>query len=315
MMAAARTWLTAVAAVTLLLSVAEMLVPQGSLREIASFTGGLILLAVLMQPLGKIDPAKIDLNISRYQEAVEQRQTELEASQKEELASLIESEMETYISDKAKSMGLTLRVQVTAETDGSGVPVPVRAELTGPRSEELFRRKDRCGMKTEGVRKLWDRYKYAALILLVGAGLLLWPAGSGATAQTGQNEASQVYAAAENLQAEMEEILGQIQGVGTVRVLLTMDTDGERQLAQNTELQYSGSTAAPEDYSRVSETVLLDGGDREETMVTQTAYPTYRGALVVCQGGDRADVKLAVTAAVSALTGLPSDRVTVAKCQ
>ena len=178
-----------------------------------------------------------------------------------------------------------------------------------------FRRKDRCGMKTEGVRKLWDRYKYAALILLVGAGLLLWPAGSGATAQTGQNEASQVYAAAENLQAEMEEILGQIRGVGTVRVLLTMDTDGERQLAQNTELQYSGSTAAPEDYSRVSETVLLDGGDREEIMVTQTAYPTYRGALVVCQGGDRADVKLAVTAAVSALTGLPSDRVTVAKCQ
>ena len=76
-------------------------------------------------------------------------------------------------------------------------------------------------MKTEGVRKLWDRYKYAALILLVGAGLLLWPAGSGATAQTGQNEASQVYAAAENLQAEMEEILGQIQGVGTVQVLLT----------------------------------------------------------------------------------------------
>ena len=39
MMAAARTWLTAVAAVTLLLSVAAMLVPQGSLREIASFTG------------------------------------------------------------------------------------------------------------------------------------------------------------------------------------------------------------------------------------------------------------------------------------
>lgn len=109
--------------------------------------------------------------------------------------------------------------------------------------------------------------------------------------------------------------LGQIQGVGTVRVLLTVDTDGERQLAQNTELRYSGSATAPEDYSRTSEPVLLDGGDREETVVTRTAYPTYRGALVVCQGGDRADVKLAVTEAVSALTGLSSDRVTVAKCQ
>lgn len=170
-------------------------------------------------------------------------------------------------------------------------------------------------MKTEGVRKLWDRYKYAALILLIGAGLLLWPGGSGHTAQTGQSEAPPAYTAAETLRKDLEEILGQIQGVGTVRVLLTVDTDGERQLAQNTELRYSGSAAAPADYSRTSEPVLLDGGDREETVVTQTAYPTYRGALVVCQGGDRADVKLAVTEAVSALTGLSSDRVTVAKCQ
>ena len=100
-------------------------------------------------------PAKIDLNISHYQEAVEQRQTELEASQKEELASLIESEMETYISDKAKSMSLTLRVQVTAEPDGSGVPVPVRAELTGPRSEELSRWLDaELGLPAE--RQVWN---------------------------------------------------------------------------------------------------------------------------------------------------------------
>ncbi len=156
------------------------------------------------------------------------------------------------------------------------------------------------------MRKLWDRYKYAALILLVGAGLLLWPAGSGATAQTGQNEASQVYAAAENLQAEMEKILGQIQGVGTVRVLLTMDTDGERQLAQNTELQYSGSTAAPEDYSRVSKRCCWTGETGRRSCVTQTAYPTYRGALVVVSGRRPGDVKLAVTAAVSALTGCPA---------
>ena len=38
-----RTWLTAVAAVTLLLSVVQQLVPPGSLRETASFAGGLIL--------------------------------------------------------------------------------------------------------------------------------------------------------------------------------------------------------------------------------------------------------------------------------
>ena len=169
-------------------------------------------------------------------------------------------------------------------------------------------------MKTEAVRKLWDRYKYAILILLVGAGLLLWPGGSGHTAQTGQSEAPPAYTAAETLRKDLEEILGQIQGVGTVRVLLTADSNGERQLAQNSELRYSGSTAAPEDYSRTSETVLLDLNDQEAPIVTRILYPTYRGALVVCQGGDRADVRLAVTEAVSVLTGLSSDRITVAKC-
>jgi stage III sporulation protein AG len=104
-------------------------------------------------------------------------------------------------------------------------------------------------------------------------------------------------------------------GVGEAHVLLTLDTDGERQLAQDTQLSYSGDTSAPTDYDRRSETVLVDGGDGDETVVTQTRYPTYRGALVVCQGGDKAEVKLAVTNAVSALTGLTADRVVVAKCQ
>ena len=117
------------------------------------------------------------------------------------------------------------------------------------------------------------------------------------------------------LQQEMEDILGRIQGVGEVQVLLTVESDGERQLAQDSELSYSGSTAAPEDYSRSSQTVLVDDGSAEAPVVTRTVYPTYRGALVVCQGGDRADVKLAVTEAVAALTGLSADRITVAKSQ
>ena len=137
MMAAAREWLTAVAAVTLLLSVAQLLVPPGNLREIASFVGGLILLAAIMQPLLKIDLSDIQLDFSFYQGTVEQRQAELENTQKEKLTSLIEAETEAYISDKAKSMGLTLKVRVTAEADEGGMPVPVRVEITGPWSGGL----------------------------------------------------------------------------------------------------------------------------------------------------------------------------------
>ena len=166
--------------------------------------------------------------------------------------------------------------------------------------------------KTEGVRKLWDRYKYAALVALIGAGLLLWPSGNGGTEKTlrRQTETADIR----DIQTEMEDILGAMSGVGQVKVMLTVDSDGERQLAQDTELTYSGSADSPEDYSRRSETVLTDG-EGDGTVVTRTLYPTYRGALVVCQGGDRAEVRLAVTQAVTALTGLSADRVTVAQWQ
>ena len=166
--------------------------------------------------------------------------------------------------------------------------------------------------KTEGVRKLWDRYKYAALVVLIGAGLLLWPSGKGGTETTSRRQAETVDI--RDIQTEMEGILGAISGVGQVKVMLTVDSDGERQLAQDTELTYSGSVESPEDYSRRSETVLTDGGG-DGTVVTRTLYPTYRGALVVCQGGDRADVRLTVTEAVASLTGLSADRITVAKWQ
>ena len=172
--------------------------------------------------------------------------------------------------------------------------------------------------KTEGVRKIWDRYKYAILVALIGAVLLLWPGeglwgffGSSGEAETRPLDSSP--SSTQTIQAEMEAILGTMEGVGQVRVMLTEESDGERQLAQDTQLRYSGSTAAPEDYSRSSETVLVNGGG--EAVVTRTLHPTYRGALVVCEGGGRAEVRLAVTEAVAALTGLPTDRVTVAKWQ
>ena len=167
--------------------------------------------------------------------------------------------------------------------------------------------------KTEGAKKPWARYKYAALAALVGVGLLLIPVGEKEDTQRRQEAAEELQSL--ELQQQMEEILSVMSGVGQVKVLLTVDSDGERQLAQTTELSYSGAVASPEDYLRRSETVLVDGDSGEETVVVRTLYPTYRGALVVCTGGDRAEVRLAVTEAVAALTGLTSDQITVGKWQ
>ena len=153
MMAAARAWLTAVVSVTLLLSVVQTLTPKGSLREIASFVGGLLLLAVLLRPLGSVDLSAVSLNLDAYRQTVEQRQAELEQEGQKELVGLIEAELESYISDKAEDLGI--RVQVTVELDGSGVPAPVSVELTGPRSEALSRwLETELGVPAE--RQVWN---------------------------------------------------------------------------------------------------------------------------------------------------------------
>ena len=166
-------------------------------------------------------------------------------------------------------------------------------------------------MTLEGAKKAWDKYKYVALVALVGAVLLLWPEGGGSSGQAAASGSGEQSPDARQVAEEMEDILSKISGVGQVQVLLTAESDGQRLLAADTEESRQGAG----DISRSSETVVVDGSGGEAPVVTQTWYPTYRGALVVCQGGDQAAVRLAVTEAVMALTGLSADRVTVAKWQ
>ena len=155
MMAAARAWLTAVVSVTLLLSVVQTLIPKGSLREIASFVGGLLLLAVLLRHLGSVDLSAVSLDLAPYRQTVERRQAELEQEGQKELIGLIEAELGSYIWDKAADLGLTLQVQVTVEPDGSGVPATVSVELTGPKSEALSRwLETELGVPAE--RQVWN---------------------------------------------------------------------------------------------------------------------------------------------------------------
>lgn len=162
-------------------------------------------------------------------------------------------------------------------------------------------------------RTLWEKGKFALPVLGLGVLLLLWPSGTGETKSAASPETAAEETAAQQ-QKEMERILSRIEGAGELHLMLTLESDGERTLAEDTEETLGGSPEAPESESR-RETVILSVSGGEEVVVTRRESPVYRGALVVCQGADRAEVKLAVTQAVAALTGLGADRITVVKCQ
>ena len=130
-------WVTSIVVVTMLLSVAQTLIPEGSIRKVSSFTGGLILLAALLQPVLEIKLDPMELGIGAYERAVRERQEELEAAGKSELSDIIAVRTAAYISDKAAALGIAAAAEVSVETAENGVPVPAAVKLDGPPVEEL----------------------------------------------------------------------------------------------------------------------------------------------------------------------------------
>ena len=157
-------------------------------------------------------------------------------------------------------------------------------------------------IRKEG-KRYWDKYKLLLLILALGIFLMNFP---GKT-QKSEPEQPVIEAESPNLEQRLQEILEAIQGVGEVRVLLT-ESSGEQYHYQTDEQTGSDGTATRR------ETVIIRNENREETGLLQAVVsPSYRGAIVVCQGGGNALVKLSVIEAVANVTGIPSSRITVLK--
>ena len=165
--------------------------------------------------------------------------------------------------------------------------------------------------KLKHTGSVFSKYKYALLVALAGVLLILWPVGTGNNGEV-VSQMEPMETVDENLEERLENALSRMRGVGQVDVTLTLQSSEELVLASNSSLRYSGNTHAPDDYDRTSDTVTVSAaGGGQDVVVTQQRYPQYRGALVVCEGGGNDAVALQVMQAVSALTGLGSDKIAV----
>lgn len=164
---------------------------------------------------------------------------------------------------------------------------------------------DRIAWKDK-VLEFLKKYRYAVLILLLGLVLMSLPPMGGEEEQPPATEPQPVSA---TLEQRLEDILSQIQGAGSVRVMLTQQT-GERYTYQTDE-DLSDSTDGS---SARRDTVIITDADRaQQGLIRQVDPPVYLGAVVVCQGADSASVRLAIVEAVSNATGLGADKISVLK--
>ena len=157
------------------------------------------------------------------------------------------------------------------------------------------------------IKEFFYKNRAVALVVLLGVLLMLLPTGKTEAQQPQRQET--VSEPRENLETRLEQILSQVSGAGNVRVLLTQER-GETSVYQ---LDLQEVTDGDRREIR-QDTVTVTGSDRQqEGLLTQVEAPRYRGAVVVCQGGDNPTVRLSVVEAVSGATGLPSNRITVLK--
>lgn len=156
-------------------------------------------------------------------------------------------------------------------------------------------------------KQLIQTYRYPMLILLIGVLLMLYPSKQ----PTAQIEGAEPIENISQLSLEerLSDILCTMEGAGKVRVLLT-EAAGEETILQTNDQLSSDEKSC----SERSEAVIISDSQRVQSgIVRQVNPPTYQGAIVLCQGAERASVRLAIVEAISNAVGLSYDKITVLK--
>ena len=161
-----------------------------------------------------------------------------------------------------------------------------------------------------------DKKSRWLLLGAVGAVLLLVlksiPSSPSATAEPARS--AEAFAA--QAEARLTDIVRCIAGAGECRVLVTLANGVEYVYATeqktNTDRQEDGNRLTERDDSESTAIVVDTDNGRQGLLVTEI-QPTVRGVVVVCEGGDREEVRQRIIEAVTVAMDLSSKRVCVTK--
>lgn len=162
------------------------------------------------------------------------------------------------------------------------------------------------------------RFRYPALVLLLGIALMLVPIGKKTTGQSKSQTAQETVPQTvtdykTQTEQQLATILRQVNGAGSVSVMLSLKS-GEQTIYQTDSALVSQTADGTTSNSASETTVVLSRDDvGQEAVVAKVLTPTFLGAVVVCQGADDPQVRLSVIQVVASATGLSSEKITVVK--
>ena len=157
--------------------------------------------------------------------------------------------------------------------------------------------------------------KYRAVLIVLIAGVLLLASG-GLFKDTQQVKAPSAEGMEpalfdlDEFEQSLNEQLSAIDGVGRVSLMLSLEETEESVYAVNVRRTENGASVQSYESNL---TVVSDGSYGENPVTVKNLLPTFRGAVVLCDGANNTTVRYAVTQAVSTLCGVGTDKVTVLK--
>ncbi len=130
MMQAIRSYLLSVVAVGFLVCLATAIVPKGTLKKLVVFTGGLIVILVVAAPVVNLDFDAAAGTLDEFDILAAEPAVNANLNSQDLLCELINEKTESYILDKAQTLGMQLTVQVELMEDAQA-PYPYAVTLRG----------------------------------------------------------------------------------------------------------------------------------------------------------------------------------------
>lgn len=136
-----------------------------------------------------------------------------------------------------------------------------------------------------------------------------------------QNGSDSVQLYEKELEKRVKEILKNVEGVGTVDVMIMLRSSGEKVIhvdqersRTSTEEQDSSGGTRKVMTEDIAETSLMSGGSgNQEPVIEKEMQPEIAGVVISAQGGGSAQVKAEISEAMEALFGLPAHKIKVLK--
>lgn len=133
------------------------------------------------------------------------------------------------------------------------------------------------------------------------------------------NEYESVYAYAFFLEEKLENTLKEMNGVGRVRVMITLETSEERVVEKDEPLvrnntaenDSNGGSRTVYQTETGQETVYENRGEEEIPYVTKTILPKISGVLIVAEGAGRGNISKSITDIAQALFDLEAHKIKV----